>query len=56
LILIINHNPVPFAIKPDAFFGIDQSTCELKVPSTSVSEYKKAKVWKEFNIVGIEVK
>ena len=52
LISIINYNPVPFTIAPD--LGINQKNCELKVPSTSVSEYKKAKVWKEFNVVEIE--
>ena len=50
---ITNFNPVPVAIDPDAFAWIDQSACMLKVPAGSVSAYKNAEVWKEFNIEGI---
>ena len=54
LLLIINQNSVPFSVKPEAFSGLDQSVCQLRVPSASVSEYRKAKVWKEFIVLAIE--
>ncbi len=50
---IINFNPVPVAIDPDVFEWMDQSACTLKVPASSVADYKNAEVWKEFNIEGI---
>jgi len=53
--LITNLNPVPVAINPDVFKGVNKSACTLEVPINSVSAYKNADVWKEFNIVGVEV-
>ena len=56
LTLITNLNPVPVNINFDVFFdGVNMRTCTLEVPINSVEAYKKANVWKEFNIVGIEV-
>jgi hypothetical protein len=53
LTTITNLNPVPVAINPIVFGGVNQSTCTLEVPIASVSAYQNAEVWKEFNIVGI---
>ena len=53
--LITNLNPVPVVIYENVFNGVDQSACTLEVPMGSVSAYKEAAVWKEFNIVGINV-
>jgi len=55
LTLITNLNPVPISIDRWVFEGVDQSACTLQVPIASVSAYKNAPIWKEFNIVGIEV-
>jgi hypothetical protein len=55
---ITNLNPVPIALDPyyDVVFeGVNQAACTLNVPMTSVSAYQNAYVWKEFNIVGINV-
>jgi len=53
---ITNLNLVPLAINRDVFGNyVDISACTLKVPISSVSAYQRAEVWKEFNIVGIEV-
>jgi len=39
----------------DVFNGVDKTSCVLRVPASSVSWYKRAFVWEEFdNIVGIE--
>jgi len=53
--LITNLNPVPVAINPNVFDRVNQSACTLEVPINSVDAYKNAAVWKEFNIVGVEV-
>ena len=53
--LITNLNPVPIDVYPTVFYGVDKSACTLEVPINSVSAYKNANTWKEFNIVGIEV-
>jgi hypothetical protein len=45
---IINQNPMPITINANVFEGVNQSVCTLKVPSSSVSAYKAAAVWKEF--------
>jgi len=52
---ITNLNPVPVAINPNVFDGVNISACTLKVPIASVLAYQSAEVWKEFNIIGIEV-
>ncbi|MCL2168384.1 MAG: leucine-rich repeat domain-containing protein, partial [Lentimicrobiaceae bacterium] len=49
---ITNLNPVPVKIESDVFNYVAQSACTLKVPTSAVSAYQKAEVWKEFNIVG----
>ena len=55
LLSVTNLNFVPVSVANNVFFMVDQSACTLKVPIASVSAYKNANVWKEFNIVGIEV-
>jgi len=53
-------NPVPIDINPMVFDrdkygndeGVDKKNCILKVPASAVPAYKKAKVWKQFRIVG----
>ena len=52
---IINLNPVPITINSDIFENINLSACTLKVPMGSVEAYQRAEVWKEFNIMGINV-
>jgi len=60
---ITNPNPIPQVISPKVFNDPDGyvpiefnfSACTLKVPFFSVELYKRAPVWKEFNIVGISV-
>ena len=52
---ITNLNPIPVEIYSSVFYGVNQSDCTLKVPISAVSAYENAEVWKEFNIVGIEV-
>ena len=59
LTLITNLNPVPVELDQYyhyyLFYGINISECTLKVPIGSVEAYKNAAVWKDFNIVGINV-
>ena len=52
---ITNLNPVPVEIDFTVFDNVDKNTCTLEVPIGSVSAYQNAEIWKEFNIVGIEV-
>ena len=52
---ITNFNPVPVAINRYVFNCEDISACTLEIPINSVSAYRNADVWKEFNIVGMEV-
>jgi hypothetical protein len=52
---VTNFNPVPVEIYSDVFKGVNISACTLEVPVNSVYAYQNANVWKEFNIVGIEV-
>ena len=52
---ITNFNPVPIVISSNVFYYVDQSVCTLEVPISSISEYEKADVWKNFNIKGIGV-
>jgi len=49
---ITNLNPIPVNLDYYYFYGVDRSACTLKVPTSAVSTYKNAEVWKEFNIVG----
>ena len=53
--LITNFNLIPIDVYPTVFYGVDKSACTLEVAINSVSAYKNANTWKEFNIVGIEV-
>ncbi|MCL2510770.1 MAG: leucine-rich repeat domain-containing protein [Bacteroidales bacterium] len=55
LTLITNLNPVPVAINSNVFQNVNKAACTLEVPIGSVAAYQNANVWKEFNIVGIEV-
>ena len=50
---ITNLNPIPVKIAPSSFLGTNISECNLKVPVSSVTAYKSAEVWNEFNIIGI---
>jgi len=50
---VFNRNPVPVDIEPNVFYGINLSQCKLEVPIGSVSAYKEADVWKDFNIKDI---
>jgi hypothetical protein len=52
---ITNLNPIPVAINPNVFYNVNANTCTLYVPRISVSAYKTAPVWREFNVVGIEI-
>ena len=49
---ITNLNSEPIGIESNVFLGVAQSICTLTVPSSAVSAYENAEVWKEFNIVG----
>jgi len=51
---ITNPNPVPYSINSLTFGYLNLSSITLYVPKNSVSAYKKAPVWKDFNIVGVE--
>ena len=44
-------NPVPPEITADVFEGVNKRNCTVYVPAGSVSRYKAAPVWREFNIV-----
>jgi len=52
---ITNLNSVPIGINSNVFQYVNQNYCILNVPMASVSAYQNAEVWKEFNIVGINV-
>ena len=52
---ITNLNPTPQVISPDVFEEFNISACTLYVLKSSVLAYRHAEVWKEFNIVGINV-
>jgi len=49
---ITNLNLVPIDLLPYTFYVVNQSACTLKVPTSAVSTYENADVWKEFYIVG----
>jgi hypothetical protein len=55
LTLITNLNPVPVNINSYVFYDVSIKECTLEVPINSVEAYRNASVWKEFNIVGVEV-
>ena len=52
---ITNLNPEPVKILGGEFSDVNITECTLRVPVSAVSVYKKANVWKEFKIEGIEV-
>jgi uncharacterized repeat protein (TIGR02543 family) len=52
LISLTNMNPQPVIINNNVFEGVNQSECELKVPTSSVNAYQNANVWKDFYIIG----
>lgn len=41
----------PLVIDTNVFSGTDTNSCALKVPKTSLNNYKTAKVWNKFGIV-----
>ena len=45
---VINYATQPQAIETSVFQDVDISACQLYVPSTSVSLYQTAEVWKDF--------
>ncbi|MDL2257337.1 leucine-rich repeat protein [Bacteroidales bacterium OttesenSCG-928-I14] len=49
---VVNQRPTPITINANVFSGVSISACSLKVPLASVSLYKGAAVWQDFNIVG----
>ena len=51
LISITNLNPVPVDIHFYVFNAVNKTNCTLTVPTSAVSAYKNAEVWKDFNIV-----
>ena len=56
LTLITNLNPVPVDISCCSVFDyVNINACTLEVPIGSVTAYKESIVWKNFNIVGIDV-
>ena len=55
LISITNLNPNPVEIDEFVFLNVNQEACTLKVPTSAVSAYQNAEVWKEFLIEGIDV-
>jgi hypothetical protein len=48
----LNPNPVSIAINPSAFWSVNTSKCNLRVPTSALSAYQSAAVWTEFHIVG----
>ena len=51
---ITNLNPKPIEINENVFEAVDAKICTLKVFKSAVLDYKKADVWKEFNIIGCD--
>jgi len=47
-------NPMPIPIDFDIFLSYMPQSRSIKVPNNSISAYKNADVWKEFNIVEID--
>ena len=46
---IINYSTKPQKISIDVFEKVNKTTCTLSVPASSIKNYRKAKVWKNFN-------
>ena len=49
---IVNHATKPQRIKANVFKDVNITACTLQVPAVSVNAYRKARVWKEFQIEG----
>jgi len=49
---VTNLNPTPIIISPRVFNNVNIKECNLKVPVGAIPDYKKAEVWKEFQITG----
>jgi uncharacterized repeat protein (TIGR02543 family) len=49
---ITNRETVPLSIGSYVFSGVNQSACELRVPSSAFANYSIAEVWKDFLVVG----
>jgi len=45
---VINYAETPLDIKSNVFQNVNTGTCILRVPATSVGDYKAADVWKAF--------
>jgi len=45
---ITSHTTIPQKISIDVFENVDKTTCTLSVPASSINDYRKAKVWKNF--------
>jgi len=52
---ITNLNPIPQIVPINVFVEVNISICTLYVPKNSVSAYKKAPVWREFNVKPLEL-
>ena len=51
---IINYTTTPQTVNTNVFQGINKTTCIIRVPATSVSIYKAARGWRDFeNIVAL---
>jgi hypothetical protein len=49
---IVNYNPAPVSVMATTFYGVNKTDCSLMVPVASVSNYRSAMEWKDFNIQG----
>ena len=49
---VTNLNLTPVDISWWEFYYVDRPACTLKVPTSAVTAYQNAEIWKEFNIVG----
>jgi len=52
LVSVTNLNPTPINISPRVFNNVSIQKCTLNVPISAIPNYKKAEVWKEFQIAG----
>jgi hypothetical protein len=51
--LVTNLNSEPVEISSGLFYGVEISTCTLKVLGNSIGAYRDAPIWQDFNIVGV---
>ena len=50
---IYNYSQTPLILDPSVFSNVNKSSCKLYVLTNSIDEYKKADVWRDFNILPI---